>query len=382
MNSILLAFSLIRVPRLFISLLLWPLIIGVSIALVQALTSSLYFGVVNETSKQALARIESETAGNDWLRHQLFNSSEPLGEIEVCNWSKQKCTIKANDVAIRTDGHKQFNLNEYKKFFQGSTRTLHLCNDCKADIIVTSKKDLVRSDIHNISGLGVIMLTDSSSNTKAKKHFVEAKKTWEHFKDISGTVYLHPEGLDQAINMTQASKIMMLILNTALITVIALWLSLRGHRKILDYFSYNGALLPLVAACGKNNFYNSLWIITILRVGLFLVASLPTTVLFYSYAVPEETLDVFFKNAPDFILWISALSSSLCSLALIASIAELKKRHSWTMLLYRYLPLIFCFSGTKIVFFPLLIFDNSKLPVFGSSKPRADFIRVDLPEPL
>jgi len=348
MNAILLAFSLIRVPRLFVSLLLLPLVVGLGIAILQAATSSLYFGVVDETAKQAQLRIDTDTSGNKWLRTQLFDSAKPLGKIQVCDWSKEKCEIKKHDIVIKTDGLEQFNLEEYKKFFQGSTRTLHLCNDCTADIVVTSKKDLVRSDINNISGLGVIMLTDSSSNAEAKKHFVEAKKTWEHFKDISGTVYLHTKGLDQAINMSQASKIMMLIMNTALIAIIAIWLSLRGHRKILDYFSYNGALLPLVAACGKSTFYNSLWIITILRVALFLIASLPTTILFYSYAVPEETLNVFFKNAPDFILWLSALTSSLCSLALIASIAELKKRYSITSLTYRYLPLVLCLFGTIV----------------------------------
>ncbi len=348
MNAILLAFSLIRVPRLFVSLLLVPLVVGLGIAILQAVTSSLYFGVVDETAKQAQTRIDTEPSGNKWLRTQLFNSPKPLDRIQVCDWSKEKCKIKKHDIVIKTDGLEQFNLEEYKKFFQGSTRTLHLCNHCTADIVVTSTKDLVRSDINNISGLGVIMLTDSSSNAEAKKHFVEAKKTWEHFKDISGTVYLHTKGLDQAINMTQASKIMLLIMNTALIAIISIWLSLKGHRKILDYFSHNGALLPLVAACGKSTFYNSLWIITILRVALFLISSLPTTILFYSYAVPEETLNVFFKNAPDFILWLSALTSSLCSLALIASIAELKKRHSITSLTYRYLPLVLCLFGTIV----------------------------------
>jgi hypothetical protein len=154
--------------------------------------------------------------------------------------------------------------------------------------------------------------------------------------------------MDEAINISQATKTMLLIINTSLITVIALWLSLKGHRKVLDYFSRNGALLPLVAACGKNTFYAALWIITLMRVLFFLVASLPATIFMYSRAVPQETLDVFIRSGPDFILWLSALVSSLSCLAIIASVAELKQRHSWVSFLYRYVPLGLCWIGTVI----------------------------------
>ena len=110
MNSILLAFSLIRVPRLFATLLLWPLVIGLTVAGIQAVSSSLYFGVMEETPEQAQRRIETEPAGNKWLRSQLFNSAKPLTQIEVCDWSKKKCEIKPHDVVIKTDRAEQFNI--------------------------------------------------------------------------------------------------------------------------------------------------------------------------------------------------------------------------------------------------------------------------------
>lgn len=377
MNAILLAFSLIRVPRLFVSLLLWPLIIGLSIAILQALSSSVYFGVVTETSQQAAERIDSDSAGDKWLRLQLFDSTANLGKLEVCVWAdKHQCKIKAHDVVIRTNEPKKFKYHDYIKLFEGSTRTLHICENCSSEVVITIKPGDNRSDIHSLPGLGILMLTDSTSSVQAGKHFVEARKTWEHLRDISGTVYLHPDGLDEPINMTQATKTMLLIMNTALITVIALWLSLKGHRKVLDYFSSNGALLPLVAACGKNTFYTALWIITILRVSLFLFASLPATIFVYSQAVPAETLKVFVRSAPDFILWLAALISSLCCLALVASIAELKQRHSWVSLLYRYVPLALCMIGSIAWFYA--IFSSSpytkeiqivisSLPIIGIS---------------
>lgn len=354
MNAISLAFSLIRVPRLFISLLLWPLIVGLSIAILQAVSSSVYFGVVNETSEQAAERLDSENPGDKWLRLQLYDTQKTLDDLKVCVWKdNHRCKIEPHDVVIRTTEPQKFDAADYVKLFQGSTRTLHICKDCSSEVVITIKPGDNRSDIHSLPGLGILMLTDSSSSTKAGKHFVEARRTWEHLKDISGTVYLHPDGLEDPINMTQATKIMLLIMNTALITVIALWLSLKGHRKVLDYFSSNGALLPLVAATGKNTFYTALWIITILRVSLFLVASLPATIFVYAQAVPEDTLKVFIRNGPDFILWLAALISSLCCLALVASIAELKQRHSIVSLLYRYIPLALCLTGSIIWFYAI-----------------------------
>ena len=88
MNAISLAFSLIRVPRLFISLLLWPLIIGLSIATLQAISSSLYFGVVTETSVQAAERLDSENPSDRWLRMQLFQTEKELPELNL--WPSDK----------------------------------------------------------------------------------------------------------------------------------------------------------------------------------------------------------------------------------------------------------------------------------------------------
>jgi len=161
-------------------------------------------------------------------------------------------------------------------------------------------------------------------------------------------VFLHPPGTAHAVNVTEASKVMVLVINTATLAIITLWLSLKGHRKVLDYFARNGALLPLVAACGKSTFYRSLWLITMLRVTFFLLAVLPSTFILFARSIPNETLTMFIGDPDNFVLWLLALLASLSSLAIIASIAELKHRHSMVSFLYRYTPIFLALAGSII----------------------------------
>lgn len=365
MKSILLAFSLIRVPKLFVSLLLWPLIIGLIVSITQVSVSIAYFGLVTETPKEFQKRITTDDAGNKWLRQMIFGSDKALSQIQVCRWTteqgvekapNQSCAPEALDIVILTDSPKTFDISEYEELLEGSTKKIHLCRNCKTDIIISQKADLISSDIYGLGALGVFMLLDTTS-TLQNSHYVNARinarEKLEHIKKLRGTTYLHTPGLDTPINMSQATKTMMLILNTALITILTLWLALKGHRKVLDYFARNGALLPLVAACGKDTFYASLWIITMIRVSFFLLAVIPSTLFVFAKSVPDETLAVFVGSAPDFILWVLGMIASLSSLAIIASIAELKHRHSMVSFLYRYVPLILAFLGTGIWFYAI-----------------------------
>ncbi len=357
MRPLILAFSFIRVPKLFVSLLFWPMVMGVLLALGQAVMSSAYMGLVTESPQDFEKRFYKETSEHKWLRTTLYGSPDLLPAIEVCRWSTingveqapgEGCLLEATDVVVRTDNPESFNASEFETFFTGTTRRLHLCRTCSSNIVIQESSDGRTSDVFGLHALGVYILTDSEVNNRMGEHYVAAKSELNKLRDIGGTILLHPAGSEQSINITQASKIMVLILNTAAITIIVLWLSLKGHRKVLQYFARNGALLPLVAACGKNTFYAALWIITLLRVALFLLAVIPATVVVYSRAVPQETLDIFIKSGPEFVLWVTGIVASLSCLAIIASIAELKQRHSWVSFLYRYVPIALCFFGSIV----------------------------------
>ncbi len=360
MKALYLAFSFIRVPKLFVSLLLWPMIIGVGIAVVQTVSSSAYFGLVNETPQDFRERVKTEPFENRWLRGKLFESTAPIGPLSLCRWETsngiespppgQGCRLEAYDVVLRPGGMSEEKIASYLKYFDGSTRRIHLCETCESKIIIEQTPDGIVSDIHGFIALAVYNLSENSASAKISSHYADARDDMEAIKDITGTVRLHPDGFPHPLNMSEATKTMLLIFNTSLITIIALWLSLKGHRKVLDYFARNGALLPLVAACGKKTFYASLWIITLIRVAFFLMAALPATVVMYVKTVPDETLAEFMGSPLEFLLYLCGIITSLSCLAIIASIAELKHRHTWLSFLYRYVPLSLAFIGTIVWF--------------------------------
>lgn len=163
--------------------------------------------------------------------------------------------------------------------------------------------------------------------------------------------------MDNAMDMTHATAVMVFVINTCMLIVAALWLTLNGYRKVLRCFAENNALLPLVAVCGKWEFYLAIWIITLFRVSLFLAVSIPTAFVAYHAAVPEETRNLFMPDTATFFAWLFAVSSSLALVTVVASLAELLRRHSFFAILYRYVPLVLVTGGT--LFWGYSMFDGA-----------------------
>ena len=354
MKALRLALSFMSIGRLFVSLLFWPMVVGLFIALGQLMVSGLYLQLVNESPHQFEARVATESPDTIWLRGYLFGDNKLPSEPKICRWKMvdgleqppADCGWHSLDVTVRAPNPETYDAAMYQTYFRNSTQRLQICQTCGSDIVLDSTTGATVSNVFSLTGMGVFALSDAVNQDRVASHFVDAKVEAEKLKDVGGTVFLHPPGLPDVINMTEATKTMILITNTALLIVITLWLSLKGHRKVLDYFARNDALLPLVASCGKDTFYAALWIITLVRVAFFLLMALPATVLLYSRTLTVETIAVFVGDTAEFTLWLLAILTSLCSLTIVASIAELKHRHSWISLIYRYLPLVICISGT------------------------------------
>lgn len=355
MNALRLALCFIRVPKLFISLLLWPLLLGLFLALGQLLLSTSYLDKATETSTDFKARVDQRKDENEWLRGILFGT-ERLAAIKICRWEKGSegehlpdgCKAQDYDVALRVGSVAQFDTTPYANYFDGSTRHLHVCENCTSDITIEVRGDQNRTHIKGLIPYSVFLLSDSASKRDIQAHVVESKEKQEQLKDMRGKMYILPEGLRKPVNLTDSSKTMVLVTNVACMVVIVLWLALRAHRRVLDYFAQNDALLPLVAACGKSTFYNALWIITLMRVFCFVSASVPLTYLIYTKTMPDEAMKAFLGNPIHFVVWVAAIMSSLAAITLIASIAELKQRHSWVNVLYKYVPMALCLLGTLI----------------------------------
>lgn len=384
MKSVSLAFCFIRVPKLFATLLMWPLLIGLAVSVTQIVATSAYVRIVDEDVEQFQRRIDAPDKTAELVRSFLFGSKDALPAVRTCSWEQQAggerpaaddCRIEPLDVAVRVEDPSSYDASEISRFFNGSARKVHVCRDCTADITIRGDGERI-ADVYNVKSLGVLALTESENEREVYAGVLEVKSTIERLQGVTGTVLLHAPGLSRPVNISKASAVMILVLNTAFLIIITLWLSLVGHRKVLQYFARNDALLPLVAACGKAEFYNSLWVITLLRVGFFLLAALPATCVIYVHSIPEDTLHEFMGSAIHFLLWISAIVSSLGAMTIIASIAELKHRHSMVSFLYKYVPIL-CFGGGTLTWVFTLFFSGeaaqsiqylvSSLPLFGLS---------------
>ena len=356
MKPISLAFSLIRVPRLFVTLLLWPLLLGVVIGVGQMAFSSIYLQLADESSTEFGERLDGSSESIEWMRESIHKSEESLDTIRVCRWEMVNgveqapagCVQKPLDVVIRTPEPSLFETADYEKYFLGAAPRIHICVGCNGLLVISQQEGELVSDAYSLTALGVMMVADATKAREVNRHYVEAKADFEKIDNLVGSIFLHPPGLGHPINISKTSKTMILVLNTSFLILITLWLSLIGHRKVLQYFARNDALLPLVAACGKSEFYNAIWVITMFRVGAFLLASLPTTYFIYTRGVPEEILDLYVRNGVEFLLWLGAIITSLSSLTIIASIAELKHRHSLVSFAYKYIPAILCLLGAGL----------------------------------
>lgn len=356
MKPISLAFSLIRVPRLFVTLLLWPLLLGVVIGVGQMAFSSLYLQLADESAEEFGERINGENESIVWMRENLSSTEESLATLKVCRWEMvggvetlpEGCVQRPLDVVIRTPEPARYDSKSYEEFFLGATPRLHICTSCTGMLVISQQQGELVSDAYSLAALGVMMIADATKSREVNRHYVEAKADFEQIDNLVGSIYLHPPGLGHPINISKTSKTMVLVLNTSFLILITLWLSLIGHRKVLQYFARNDALLPLVAACGKSEFYTAIWVITMFRVGAFLLASIPTSYFIYTHGVPPEILDLYFRGGAEFLLWLGAIITSLSSLTIIASIAELKHRHSLVSFAYKYIPIIFCLGGATL----------------------------------
>jgi len=183
-------------------------------------------------------------------------------------------------------------------------------------------------------------------NDDVNEQYLSVVKNFDKIKFRIGDISFHSSGFRNPVGVRMMYVAMAIVFNIALLIVITMWLALRAHRKVLDYFARSGALLPMVAATGKGVFYAALWILTFFRVGAFLFAAVPLTI--YGFAEilrKDQVTSVFGSDYVALLLWIIAIVTSLGLATLISSISELKQRHQFLSFVYRYLPIAVCAIG-------------------------------------
>lgn len=351
MRSLRLALALLKIPRLFGSLFLFPLLISIIVVAMQIVFTVLMVQSISNTTDPVERRIE-RTKDMNFGRLLLYGQGEPLPAMRLCRWREierdggtievppnRECLPGRLDIALHVADPASFDPTLYKSAFEGNVEQLHLCKQCRPDVVIAVGGRASRSEIRSIWGLVLVNMIRFNPT-----QYVESLKEIEQVSGIFGERTLYLSGFDDPIEMDRTYTILALTMNLAGIIIIALWLALKAHRKVLDYFSHSGALLPMVAATGHGAFYGAIWFLTLARVGAFFGAALPMTYYGFIRLLERDDLNPFFFDAR-VVVWLITLTTSLALATLIASIAELKHRHSLLSFTYKYVPIVICFLG-------------------------------------
>ncbi len=360
MRAVKLAISLIRIPRLFAYLFLLPLILSVGVVYVQLIFTRALVAV-EKTDSASLEKRINETDDENLVRKFLFGSSSPLPPPKICRWSMQRvedgrtlelpqsveCRPDRLDVALQVKDPMTFDTAPYEAIFKGNVERIHVCSSCAPDSVIKIGDNSVESRTKSVMGLAVINL--ARFNKDLRYRYVEAAKGFDQVKALLGDIHLEAAGFKHSINISSLNTSLAILLNLTFLILVTLWLALKAHRKVLDYFARSGALLPMVAATGKGSFYGAIWILTVCRVGAFLFAAVPITLAGLSNFLEEQDLIQFVGDSYSrFAIWLLAIVASLSCATIIASVAELKHRHSLLSFTYRYLPFIVSILGALI----------------------------------
>lgn len=361
------AISFLMIPRLFLSLIFFPLLLSLLIVCGQLVMTGLFVqSIVRDTGTRT--EVIKDRNQKSLIRKIVYGSFDPLPEIIICRWAideegdevppSEECSPDRLDVALHVKDPQNFDVTEYERIFNGNFERVHICKSCQPDIVISllSEKG-PESMVLSTVGIGLVRL--SVYHQHVQERYIKAAEELGRTIELFGDVHLNLPGFRAPIKITGLNESVVGLMNISMLIVIALWLAVRAHRNVLDYFVRNGALLPMVSSTGKQAFYASIWIITGARVLAFLGAAIPVVVLwFFSVGSKDGLLHQFGGNALEFSLWLIAICFSFGLATIIASIAELKHRHTVINFTYRYLPLLFCFLGAALWMLSF-IFDGS-----------------------
>ncbi len=248
------------------------------------------------------------------------------------------------DVAVQTGDPAGFDVSDYAELFNGNFERLHVCRRCHPDTVVVAHEEERGTNSYSIWSIALLSITGETVGFRER--YVNSLEKRERSNQLLGSRRFHSSGLRHPVSLEEIQVAVAVVLNVTSLVIMGLWLALKAHRKVLDYFAKNGALLPLVAASGKGTFYLSIWILTLLRVGLFFIASIPLCYFLFTETLRDDTaLNLFSGDIYPALWWLPAMFASFSLATIVASIADLKERHTLLSSLYRYVPLVFCSLG-------------------------------------
>jgi hypothetical protein len=358
MQFLRLTLYLLQVPRLLLSLIIFPVILAFGTIILQLISSVFFLSYLSSTETKKLEEsLNNPRRTTNWVRDKLLGANDYEDTLKVCYWSVElggklkqpttDCTVDRYDIVIDpklATPDKEYN---YMKLFLGFFRKVHICQGCVSDIMISKVNGETQIDFGSLFALSLFTAVEITE--EYRNNFSEAVKSLSEFESLTGDKYLRLTGFVQKTKLSTLTHTLILVSNISVFIIVCLWLALKAHRKVLDYFSHSGALLPLVAASGKNNFYLTIWSLTIIRVIAFTLTALPVGIYMLSDAIGQDLLNLLFLG--DLLLlsvWIVTIIISLTLTTIIASLAELKSNSALLSIRYKLFPLLLCFLGGVI----------------------------------
>ncbi len=353
-KSLRVALALIRVPRLFVSLLLFPLLVGIGVAYAQLIATGLYLKLLARGVEDV--RLTEVDRGGA-IRQVLFPNG--FGETQICEWTgareggtehppSGKCTIQPLDVAVIVPEGRRNEADPYIKLFKGLVPRVHLCTQCVADLTIRITADGPITDVYDVWAIPILN-SAATQDLERNARLMELLARTENIQGQLGAIQVHLPGFREPVNGSEVKVTLALVITTASLVVVALWLALKAHRKVLDYFAQNDVLLPLVASCGRGAFYGAIWWITTFRVGAFFLGTVPGVIDVLSEFASDKQLAAFISDDTiSFVLWIIGLFSGLTVVTVTASVGELRHREFALTFLYKYIPFVLWCVGSLL----------------------------------
>lgn len=349
---------LLRIPRLLATLLLAPVATSILIVILQLFISAIFLQARHTQSTDAMLekmeKSSKEKRAPSWYRTILIGEELRSDTVKVCLWQKDPvsgkltpptpdCELQRFDIVVTPAVANEFGPGFYEHLFAGLFRAVHICNGCATDIIIWRNNTEIQTLFRSLLGFSLFQEVNFSEGFK--QNYQQALRARQEVSKRIGEPYFDLIGFREPTRLSSINAKVIVILNIGFVIITALWLALKAHRRVLDYLSHSGVLLPMVAATGTSTFYGAVWLLTLIRVAAFSVAAVVLGIFVFVDVITDPLAFPFYGRPLALISWIVSIIASLSLAALIASIAELKQHHDVVNIHYKLIPLIACVVG-------------------------------------
>jgi len=216
-----LALAFVRVPGLFYTLLIWPLAIGLGVALGQGALSVAYLKKVNTSTDDVTERIAEKENHLTWIRRIVSGQSEPFETTTICRWTDvlvqsglgEDCSLEPHDLVIRSSAPEKHPIDEFQSNFNGVVPRIHICESCFSNFTIIP--DEKRFDLFTFKALGLYFLKEENNIRDRKSYILDFLGEVEREEKLEGDIRLKLPALKDPIDLGKASDRAIFIVNIA-----------------------------------------------------------------------------------------------------------------------------------------------------------------------